>query len=651
MKDCGARHRIFIGTIRGGQSDMNVPQPIKPASYFVFAAVSIMLYVAVVIAVVGGPDRISDSARRIIDLSSDGAWLAYKGDLPLVGGVPDEKSVSWQPLSDLQKSPEGKIYSGVFWVKVDLPAGDPNWRDPYIWVKKQFRYELYADGVHLGGMEPDGKDRYSHPGFGWRMYKVPVNPIPHTLLVRVFSINPGMHIGLYALGEGRTIVQELLRIDSIGLLYTLLFGIMGAVAIVFYFRSPKDRFYLSFACITFAGAAGYLLRSQVVLLFSPPLVWTYLADLPGVAGAGAFLLFLRHFSGQRQRIFQWLAYALFVFCGLSAIVALAFNIRVYRSFYSWGLIPLLLLSSIAALYYIGTRFRQKNVEAETGWVLTGMISAIVFVLVHLFGGLLWLDPYYRQFQTTFSRNMTRLARIREEHQLLTQSLERMVEARTAELEQANVLLEQSIRERSEAVAEMSVLQERNRIARDIHDVVGHTLTTTLVQIEAARRQLLKKDEQGLVRLGMSVELVRKSLADIRESVHLMQSAGTEFDLLEAIGELIRQTEQAAGVTVTGEVGELPRLSLLQKKVLFHAFQEGLTNGIKHGEAALFRYKLVHAEGRIRFTLWNNGKPFEDNPFGFGLGSMRERVRQLGGSVEMTSANGQDCVLSVSYPAV
>ncbi|CAG7653832.1 response regulator [Paenibacillus allorhizosphaerae] len=192
-----------------------------------------------------------------------------------------------------------------------------------------------------------------------------------------------------------------------------------------------------------------------------------------------------------------------------------------------------------------------------------------------------------------------------------------------------------------AFAESSMLEERSRIAADIHDLVGHTLTTTLVQIEAAKRLLVRNEQEGLKRLEFSQDLVRKSLNDIREAVWKMQSAKTETatDLEPALLHLIRVTEKAADISITCRIEALPPTDPLRSKAICHALQEGLTNGIRHGNATRFEFELLpDAEGGLHFALWNDGAPYSADGPGFGMKAMEERVRKLDGSVQIASTD-------------
>jgi len=204
---------------------------------------------------------------------------------------------------------------------------------------------------------------------------------------------------------------------------------------------------------------------------------------------------------------------------------------------------------------------------------------------------------------------------------------------------------------AKTLAESSILEERSRIAADIHDLVGHTLTTTLVQIEAAKLYLAKNKEEGIQRLEFSQDLVRKSLEDIRAAVHSMQqTTDMETDLESTLLHLIRTTERAADIVVNCRIEPLPQTDPALRKAICHALQEGLTNGIRHGQASRFEFELNAGGDRLYFALWNDGEPFGDAEPGFGLKAMSERMRRLGGTLGIAATDEpRGTRLSISLP--
>ncbi|WP_219638275.1 ATP-binding protein [Cohnella sp. CFH 77786] len=232
---------------------------------------------------------------------------------------------------------------------------------------------------------------------------------------------------------------------------------------------------------------------------------------------------------------------------------------------------------------------------------------------------------------------------------LNRSLEEEVRERTAELEKRNLELQYSIRETLEAMKEIVALEERNRIAHEIHDTVGHALTATIFQLEATKKLLEKDRELALEKLASAQTLIRNGLQQVRTAVRVVKEDSAKSDLNESLVQLITETENAAGVEIGYSIPPLSGLSPLQKKVVYHALQEGLTNGLRHGGGTKFRFELEVKEGWLQFTLKNNGQPFHDSRFGFGLTAMKERVVTLGGTLAVEESADWGCVLTLRLP--
>jgi len=204
-----------------------------------------------------------------------------------------------------------------------------------------------------------------------------------------------------------------------------------------------------------------------------------------------------------------------------------------------------------------------------------------------------------------------------------------------------------------------VLEERSRIAHEIHDVVGHTLTAAVVQLEAAQKLAARSPEDSLKNVAGAQELVRKGLDDIRRSVRLLQDKGDAFDLSYEARELIDEMERHTGIRIDTDI-DIPPLDGILQKVVYHALQEGLTNGIRHGACDCFRFTLTRTEeGRLRFLLLNDGLSFGNAKPGFGLSAMMERVHLLGGELTVGQPSAQNgispagrpwgCALAITLP--
>lgn len=199
--------------------------------------------------------------------------------------------------------------------------------------------------------------------------------------------------------------------------------------------------------------------------------------------------------------------------------------------------------------------------------------------------------------------------------------------------------------------ELAATQERNRLAREIHDNLGHYLTIVNVQIEAARVTLDPDPKRALVSLNKAQELVKKGLASVRESVSALRVSPLEDrPLQEAISALVQET-QVTGITAKFELIGEPRW--VDEKIalaLYRAAQEGLTNVHKHAHASQVNVLLDFTQAdKIRLTVGDDGTGAADTSGGFGLMGIHERVHLLGGDCKIKTQVDSGFCLEITVP--
>ncbi|MFG2348763.1 sensor histidine kinase [Streptomyces phaeochromogenes] len=183
-----------------------------------------------------------------------------------------------------------------------------------------------------------------------------------------------------------------------------------------------------------------------------------------------------------------------------------------------------------------------------------------------------------------------------------------------------------------AEAESAALAERARIAREIHDVLAHSLSAQLVHLEAARLMIERGAErdQILERVVAARGMAREGLAETRQALSALR--GEMSPLEEFLSELVADTA-GADVTVTGERRLLPAEA---SQAVRRVAQEALTNVRKHAPGAKIRIRLDYGEHEVMLNVRDSGAPpgeFTHSGAGYGLLGMRERAELLGGSLE------------------
>ncbi|NYJ06733.1 sensor histidine kinase [Petropleomorpha daqingensis] len=198
--------------------------------------------------------------------------------------------------------------------------------------------------------------------------------------------------------------------------------------------------------------------------------------------------------------------------------------------------------------------------------------------------------------------------------------------------------------------ELATTQERNRVARDIHDGLGHHLTVVQMQVQAARAVLGTDPDRADAVLARAQDSATEALAEVRRSVAALRAERPRPPLRTSLEGLAAEAS-AAGIPtelrVTGDVRPLPADA---EESLFRAAQEALTNVRKHAEAGSATVVLdFRGPATVRLEVCDDGRGLVARGSGFGLVGIRERAAQLGGRLDVTSAPGGGTTLLVEVP--
>jgi signal transduction histidine kinase len=223
---------------------------------------------------------------------------------------------------------------------------------------------------------------------------------------------------------------------------------------------------------------------------------------------------------------------------------------------------------------------------------------------------------------------------------------RKAEALRHELQQANAQLQVHAAQ----AEELATTRERNRVAREIHDGVGHYLTVIKTQLDAASALLPAQPERARESVGKATKLAAEALDDVRRSVGALRTDTARPPLPEALKELAAHGEPIPTLAIEGE----PRTpSPAVEHALFRAAQEGLTNIRKHARATNALVRLdFRAPQCIVLELADNGVGADSGAKtgGFGLSGLRERIELLGGRVDAGNRLEGGFTLRVEVPA-
>ncbi|HHT87656.1 MAG TPA: hypothetical protein GX002_01390 [Clostridiales bacterium] len=213
----------------------------------------------------------------------------------------------------------------------------------------------------------------------------------------------------------------------------------------------------------------------------------------------------------------------------------------------------------------------------------------------------------------------------------------------------SVKLESALRtvnEQSEKLKSLAVVEERNRIAAEMHDTVGHTLTAAVLTLEAAEG--LVSEPQAVQKLRQGKEQVRRGLSELRASVKVVR-AGNKTDFAAALNQLLQEIRSDTGLVIQTVMESEINLPLLHVGILLSVIKECATNAIKHGHATGAEILIGEHNGLLRFAFTDNGFGTDTIKSGSGLSIMRERIQSLGGTLDIESAPGEGFTISLIIP--
>ncbi|QWH07302.1 MULTISPECIES: helix-turn-helix transcriptional regulator [Bacillus cereus group] len=198
------------------------------------------------------------------------------------------------------------------------------------------------------------------------------------------------------------------------------------------------------------------------------------------------------------------------------------------------------------------------------------------------------------------------------------------------------------------VERITLLEERDRISKDLHDTMGHSYTSIIMGMETLRTEL--KTKEGEQKLDSLLQLARNSMEEVRMYLHQMDLPQESLALTLTLQQLTEEFEKHAKVNVrTRIIGEEYTVSKQSKLTMYRSLQESLTNAVRHGHSTEIIVSLHFEPQQIRLDVQDNGCGVEEWKDGFGLTAMKERVSQLQGRVIVYSKKGEGTLISCALP--
>ncbi|MBD2730708.1 sensor histidine kinase [Nostoc sp. FACHB-892] len=286
-----------------------------------------------------------------------------------------------------------------------------------------------------------------------------------------------------------------------------------------------------------------------------------------------------------------------------------------------------------------------------------LLSRREVILTNIMGGVVWLTSFAWLYPSLIQRKLPEFDSVTLQSNLYITLLHALLYYASASIFVVLlgfvIVAERESRQQAEALSqEVEVLGaklERLRIAREIHDSLGHTLTSLGVQLEVAQKLRYRDLAKSFHSVDNAALLASQCLEDVRQLVQTMRWQ-SGFNLNEALREQVEQMRQQ-GIVTQIDLRSLPALSLQSSYQLYCILKEGLINIQKHALATQVKLRGVVDSGTIVVTLQDNGQGFDlEQPLtGWGLQGMRERAELLSGTLKISTGSDQGTQIKILIP--
>jgi signal transduction histidine kinase len=301
---------------------------------------------------------------------------------------------------------------------------------------------------------------------------------------------------------------------------------------------------------------------------------------------------------------------------------------------AWQLIPVLFIP----LVVVGWQYSMREVVLFCG--LTGVLGSVPFLLLprHLLSAPLFGVFFIQMITFLMVGNMI-------------VNLMKVQRAQRAQLTGAN----QRLAQYASTLEALTISRERNRLARELHDVLAHTLSGVAIELEGLRAVLHNDPDKSQALLNHSLEAVREGLTETRRALHELRAKPLEdLGLALAVSALAESAAVRAGfvldLSVDNDFADVPEAV---QQSLYRVAQEALANVSEHAQARSVKLVLTREDGHVRLLIHDDGQGFDpalpNEAYQYGLLGMRERAEMTGGILSLDSRAGQGT--RISYTVV
>jgi len=288
---------------------------------------------------------------------------------------------------------------------------------------------------------------------------------------------------------------------------------------------------------------------------------------------------------------------------------------------------------------------EKNILKPLTPFSRKYISVISIIFLAIISATFIIFFLFKKYHDELMQEISERKLMQEELDRNQEKLEEMVRLRTSELNRTHQQLQNEVLQRKHAMEEAVVMEERGRLARELHDSVSQSLYSVTLFAETSRQLAAKGDEKKLQEnLNELVGCAIGALKELRLLVYDLRPASLEEEGLEgALRKRLETVEQRSGVKGHLEVTGGGRLTVVEEGALYRMAQEALNNALKHSKANSVSVRIHVGQERVEMEVTDNGIGFlleeRAGKGGMGLSSMRERAEKLDGTMTVHTAPG------------
>lgn len=311
-----------------------------------------------------------------------------------------------------------------------------------------------------------------------------------------------------------------------------------------------------------------------------------------------------------------------------------------KSFFIHGLLPLL---AIGLTLYIVLLTNTNDFKIIIICVMVVILNEYPTSYVKWFAPLpllfyLWISAAngYETFGYDFGKILIYFVRMTVTYSLVIFGF--YIAKKQSELTYLLQLTTTELRENQWKLEDVQTIKERNRIAREIHDTLGHTLTGAIIQLEAAKKIINRDPEKAGVIIEKVQRITKEGFEDVKLAIKALRPVLIEeSSLTEAIKALSNKIKEDMNVEVALTMDDNIHVQDNMKVDLYRIVQESITNSIRHGKATQIDIVLNVSYDRLKLYIEDNGSGNDNISEGYGLKGIRERVKKYNGEVTFESS--------------